>query len=297
MVHSVTRWAAAGVRDQIAAVRTSLHDVATAATATADFVKSHANAIEVAIASAAVFLGCEAVLGVATGGVGAAAGAVGCGMLAGAVSGALSYGVQAAQTHTFSLQGLAQSVAAGGVLGEIGGLAGSGLRIVGGALSRLLTDGAASDAVSAADGLTADGAASTRAAASTDPADTVTTPAASDAPAASSAYTGAAQGGGDTGQADATEPAGSDGQASPDTPSKAQAFAQTSVPAAEDGGRAATLREAVEWRYQESGGEPVNPGTWAGTVGGDEHRDWPDLLRAEHGCPETTRSGTSICAR
>jgi RHS repeat-associated protein len=233
MVHSVTRWAAAGARDQIAAVRTSLHDVATAATATADFVKSHANAIEVGIVSAAVFLGCEAVLGVATGGVGAVAGAVGCGMLAGAVSGALSYGVQAVQTHTFSWQGLAQSVAAGGVIGAVGGFGGGLLGKAGSAISSLLTDGAASDAATTADSLTADGAASTRSAAAADPADTITASSSDAAPSASPADN-VTTGGESTGSSTSSDTgSGSQGQVNPDTRAAASISTPEDVPAIE----------------------------------------------------------------
>ncbi len=69
--------------------------------------------------SVAVFAGCDAALGIATGGVGAIAGAVACGALAGAAGNAVSYGITAAQTGKFSLSGLAESTAMGALAGGL----------------------------------------------------------------------------------------------------------------------------------------------------------------------------------
>jgi RHS repeat-associated protein len=240
MVHAVTRWAVAGVRDQVAAVRTSLHAVATAATATADFVRSHGAEIVGVVASVLVFAGCEAVLGAATGGVGAVVGAVGCGALAGMVSGALSYGVQAVQSHSFSWQGLAQSTAASGIAGAAGGFLGGVAGLAGDAVSRLLASGAADDASTVADAFAADGGAGSRAAADADPADL---PAASSAgrDAGVSAGEGdtAASGGSGAGPANGEEPA------SPASPGNAQASPAEPQPAAACGGMSFTARTRV----------------------------------------------------
>jgi len=162
VAHGVTRWAVHHYQAAVHLVRSAVHVVARAATATVAFVKHHAAAIASIVVSAAVFIGCDAALGVATGGVGAVAGAVACGELAGAAGSAVGYGITAAQTGKFSLSGLAQSVASGAITGAAGGfLGGAGAEVIGMAgravAGALLTDGAASAASHAAAAAAADG--------------------------------------------------------------------------------------------------------------------------------------------
>ena len=108
--HAVTHWAHAAYKTVSHAVGTAYHAVARAATATAAFIKHHAAAIASVVVSAVVFTGCEVALTAATGGAATIPGAVACGALAGAVGGAVSYGITAAQTGKFSLAGLGESV-------------------------------------------------------------------------------------------------------------------------------------------------------------------------------------------
>ncbi|HUY45646.1 MAG TPA: hypothetical protein VMV92_07955, partial [Streptosporangiaceae bacterium] len=88
VAHGVTRYASQQYHAVVHAVKTAYHAVARVATATVDFVKHHAAVIASVVVSAAVFIGCDAALGVATGGVGAVAGATACGALAGAAGNA-----------------------------------------------------------------------------------------------------------------------------------------------------------------------------------------------------------------
>jgi hypothetical protein len=104
--------------------------------------------------------------------VGAVAGAVACGALAGAVGSAASYGITAAQSGRFSWSGLGESVAAGAVTGALAMGLGAGLGGAAGAVtdtaSGLLEGGAAADAATAATDAAADGAAGDGAAADAD---------------------------------------------------------------------------------------------------------------------------------
>jgi RHS repeat-associated protein len=199
-VHNVTRWAATTYHQAAHAVHTAWHAVAKAANTVATFIKNHAATIASFAVSAAVFVGCDAALGVATGGVGAVAGAVACGALAGAAGNAVSYGITAAQTGNFSLTGLASSIATGAIVGAaggfVGGLAASGLSAVGDAASSLLADGAQSVSADAAANAAATGANDAAAVAANDTAST----------AAGDAATGA--GNADTSLANAPEEAG-----------------------------------------------------------------------------------------
>ena len=132
-------------------VGTAYHAVARAATATASFIKHHAAAIASFVVSAVVFVGCEAVLTGASGGARTVPGAIVCGALAGAVGGAVSYGITAAQTGKFSLAGLAESAGVGALAGGLtGGLVKGGGAVLGGLLRSGATDAASSLASSAA---------------------------------------------------------------------------------------------------------------------------------------------------
>jgi large repetitive protein len=126
VAHAVTHWAVQQYRAAVNVVHTAVHDVARAVSVTADFVKAHAAAIASVVVSAVVFVGCDAALGIPTGGVGAVAGAAVCGALAGAVGNSVSYGITAAQTGKFSWSGLAASAASGGGGGGAGWWAGRG---------------------------------------------------------------------------------------------------------------------------------------------------------------------------
>jgi large repetitive protein len=87
---------------------------------------------------------------VATGGVGAVAGAVACGELSGAAGNAVGYGITAAQTGNFSLSGLAGSVNSGAISGALGGfLGGAGAEVIGMA-GRAVADGLVTDGAAAA---------------------------------------------------------------------------------------------------------------------------------------------------
>jgi hypothetical protein len=164
VAHGVTRWAVRHYQAAVHLVRSAVHVVARAATATVTFVKHHAAAIASIVVSVAVFAGCEAVLTGISSGALSVPGAVACGALAGAVGNAVGYGITAAQTGKFSLSGLAGSIDSGAVSGALGGfLGGVGGRVIGMAVravaSALLTDGAATAATreaasAAAGGLT-----------------------------------------------------------------------------------------------------------------------------------------------
>jgi len=148
VTHHVARWASSEYHQATHAVSDAWHAVAHAANAVTSFIKNHAATIASFVVSAAVFVGCDAALGVATGGVGALAGAAACGALAGAAGNAVSYGITAAQTGDFSWTGLTDSAATGALAGAVGGLAGglaaSGLSAIGDAATSLLGDGAQS---------------------------------------------------------------------------------------------------------------------------------------------------------
>jgi hypothetical protein len=171
----VTHWAVHQYQATVNVIHTAVHDVAKAATVTADFVKAHAAAIASVVVSTAVFIGCDAALGVATGGVGAVAGAMACGALAGAAGNAVSYGITAAQTGKFSWSGLTDSALSGAVTGAVAGGLGAGFAEAAGAVtdaaSGLLSGGAAADAADAATDAAADGAEDDGAASTADSAD------------------------------------------------------------------------------------------------------------------------------
>ena len=175
VVHATTKWAASSFQAAAHVVKTAVHDVARAASATADFVKNHEAAIASVVTSTAVFVGCDAALGVATAGVGAVAGAAACGTLAGAVGNAVSYGITAAQHHDFSWSGLATSAAEGAAAGALGGALGGafseGIAALSDVASGLLSAGADADDAALADGGAAEGDADDTAAAGADPAD------------------------------------------------------------------------------------------------------------------------------
>jgi RHS repeat-associated protein len=88
------------------------------------FVQHHAAAIVSFVASTAVFMGCEAVLGVATAGVGAVAGAVACGALSGAVGGAINYAMSTPM-NKWTVGGFAMQTGLGALSGAAGSLLGS----------------------------------------------------------------------------------------------------------------------------------------------------------------------------
>ena len=172
VAHTVTRYASEGYHAVVHVVHTAVHDVAKAATATANFVKNHAAAIASVVVSVAVFAGCDAALGIATGGIGAVAGAAACGALAGAAGNAVSYGITAAQTGKFSWSGFGESVLKGAATGALAGGLGAGLAegasALGDAASGLLDSGSAVDSAEEATSAAAGDAAGDGAAASTD---------------------------------------------------------------------------------------------------------------------------------
>ncbi len=79
VAHGVTRWAVRHYQAAVHLVRSAVHVVARAATATVAFVKHHAAAIASIVVSVAVFAGCEAVLTGISGGALSVPGAVACG--------------------------------------------------------------------------------------------------------------------------------------------------------------------------------------------------------------------------
>ncbi|WP_099343683.1 MULTISPECIES: ricin-type beta-trefoil lectin domain protein [unclassified Actinoplanes] len=88
------------------------------------YVKNHAASIATFVVSTAAFMGCEAVLGAVTGGVGAVAGAGVCGAVSGAIGGLVDQGFKCAKDH--SQCGASSFLGAGLVGGVIGGLSGLG---------------------------------------------------------------------------------------------------------------------------------------------------------------------------
>ncbi|WP_396447698.1 LamG-like jellyroll fold domain-containing protein [Actinomadura sp.] len=109
---------------------------------TATFVKHHGAAIASIALATATFVGCEAVLGATTAGVGAVAGAAGCGMLAGMVGGAIDQGSKCmkGQKGACSAGSFGKSILIGGVGGAIGGALGGSLggKLAQSALGRIL---------------------------------------------------------------------------------------------------------------------------------------------------------------
>lgn len=130
------------------------------------YVKNHAASIATFVVSTAAFMGCEAVLGAATGGVGAVAGATVCGAVSGAIGGLVGQGFKCAQDHTqcsgsaFLKAGLVGGVVGGlsGLGGAIGGkflkaVGGKALKAVGGLFSKgaeATVEGGSESAASAA---------------------------------------------------------------------------------------------------------------------------------------------------
>jgi hypothetical protein len=100
----------------------------------------HAAAIASFAASTLVFMGCEAAISVATGGVGAVPGAIACGAAAGAVGGAIDQGAKClnGQKGACSAGAFAESA----VLGAAGGAIGGG---IGGSLGGKLAESALGD--------------------------------------------------------------------------------------------------------------------------------------------------------
>ncbi|MCC3770393.1 RHS repeat-associated core domain-containing protein, partial [Streptomyces sp. UNOC14_S4] len=135
--HATTRAVSHSYHQTVHAVTTAYHATAQAVRTTTTYFKNHAAAIASFAASTAVFIGCEAAVGAATGGVGAVIGAAGCGALAGAVGGAVDQGAKcmSGQAGGCSVSAFAGAVAVGAVGGAIGGA-------LGGALGGKLTESA-----------------------------------------------------------------------------------------------------------------------------------------------------------
>ncbi|HKT00126.1 MAG TPA: LamG-like jellyroll fold domain-containing protein [Rugosimonospora sp.] len=128
-------------------VTTAWHKTTEAVTTGVVFLKHHAATIGAFVVSTAVFMGCEAVLGAATGGVGAVAGAVACGALSGAVGGLVSQGAKCfdGQKGACSAGSFLKAGVVGGVVGGLSGL--------GGALGGKLLSAVGGKALSAVGGL------------------------------------------------------------------------------------------------------------------------------------------------
>jgi RHS repeat-associated protein len=116
------------------------HATAKAVRTSTTFFKNHAAAIASFAASTLVFMGCEAAISVATGGVGAVPGAIACGAVAGAVGGAIDQGAKCidGQKGACSASAFAESA----VLGAAGGAIGGG---IGGSLGGKLAESALGD--------------------------------------------------------------------------------------------------------------------------------------------------------
>ncbi|THA49427.1 LamG-like jellyroll fold domain-containing protein [Streptomyces sp. A1136] len=127
--HSTTSAVSSGYRDTVNVVATTYRAAAVAVNTTTTFFQNHAAAIASFAASTAVFLGCEVVVGAATGGVGAVVGAAGCGALAGAVGGAIDQGFKCmdGQSGACSASAFGGAVLLGGIGGAIGGALGGAL--------------------------------------------------------------------------------------------------------------------------------------------------------------------------
>ncbi|WP_149259133.1 LamG-like jellyroll fold domain-containing protein [Actinomadura sp. K4S16] len=109
---------------------------------TATFVQHHGAAIASIALSTVTFIGCEAALGAATGGVGAVVGAAGCGMLAGMVGGAIDQGAKCmkGQEGACSAESFGKTMLIGGIGGAVGGAIGGSLggRLAQSALGKIL---------------------------------------------------------------------------------------------------------------------------------------------------------------
>ncbi|MEZ0096344.1 polymorphic toxin-type HINT domain-containing protein [Streptacidiphilus sp. EB129] len=145
--HATTKIASHAWHATVHIASTAYHATAAAVHTTTTFFKNHAAAIASFAASTAVFFGCEAAVGAVTGGVGAIAGAVGCGALAGAVGGAIDQGAKCVdgQHGACSVSAFAGSTILGAVGGAIGGGIGGALggklaaSVVGDVLPQLVT--------------------------------------------------------------------------------------------------------------------------------------------------------------
>jgi RHS repeat-associated protein len=150
------------------ALATAYHATVNLATATVHYAEAHAASIASFVVSTAAFMGCEAVLGAVTAGVGAVAGATVCGAISGALGAAAGYAVGAAQSGNFSWSALGKATlvggiggAAGGLLGGLGGkalswLGGKAAGALGGLLRAGADDAASSGLADAADGVAGD---------------------------------------------------------------------------------------------------------------------------------------------
>ncbi|MET8298811.1 LamG-like jellyroll fold domain-containing protein [Streptomyces sp. NPDC005180] len=127
--HNTTSAVSSGYHDTVNVVATTYRAAAVAVNTTTTFFQNHAAAIASFAASTAVFLGCEVVVGAATGGVGAVVGAAGCGALAGAVGGAIDQGFKCmdGQSGACSASAFGGAVLLGGIGGAIGGALGGAL--------------------------------------------------------------------------------------------------------------------------------------------------------------------------
>ncbi|MBW8482523.1 LamG-like jellyroll fold domain-containing protein [Actinomadura parmotrematis] len=118
------------------------HATAKAVHTSATFIQHHGAAIASFALSTATFMGCEAALGVLTMGVGAVAGAVGCGMLAGMVGAAVDQGAKCmdGQKGACSAKSFGESMLIGGLGGAVGGALGGSLggKLAESALGRIL---------------------------------------------------------------------------------------------------------------------------------------------------------------
>ncbi len=167
-------------REQAEVIRKLNAEVAKLDQAGFKYVKNHAASIATFVVSTGVFIGCEAVLGAATGGVGAVAGAAACGALSGAVGGLVNQGFKCAQggkadcsAGAFLKAGLVGGVigAVAGVGGALGGkllsaVGGKALQAIGGLFGRVggaEAEGGATSAVESGATSASEGATSTSA--------------------------------------------------------------------------------------------------------------------------------------
>jgi RHS repeat-associated protein len=147
------------VKAAATAVVATYHAVKYAVNTATQFVQHHAAAIVSFVASTAVFMGCEAALGVETGGVGAVVAASGCSALAGAVGNVVTYAMTTPR-NKWSLGGFAATAAQGAAIGAVSGVAGElgsallgpVIDAIGSRLGPALVDDVAGAADNAADG-------------------------------------------------------------------------------------------------------------------------------------------------
>ena len=161
--HNVTTTINNGIHTVTSAVTTVAtayyHAVKYAVNTATQFVQHHAAAIVSFVASTAVFMGCEAVAGGATGGVGAVVAATGCSALAGAVGNVITYAMTTPR-NKWSLGGFAATALQGAAIGAVSGMAGElgsallgpVIDAIGSRLGPALVDDVASAADNAADG-------------------------------------------------------------------------------------------------------------------------------------------------